>query len=471
MSSRPRFLLFLSVLLPLASPALAQKLDKDEKKFIDDVRPLLLPDEEKTWKGLKDKVDRQEFQKIFWARRDPDLDTPANEYQAEYEKVKAEVDVTYKLPGFPGSQTDCGRIVILMGKPDDVKKEGGGESPGVRLPETWTYRDRPGFTFAGGQLVLSLDKECKLPPGDFVKQLDRVAAGRVLYPNISYRVGKDGKLTKLVDLLPKPSPARTLLKEPRQDFALEMQTMYLKVEDGGSAVFGVVRGSASAFTAEEVGGRKVVKLVIAGSALDENGKEAANIERKTQADVTDGFFAAAFRVSLRPGKYTLKGAAIDEKGSKGSVASSAIEVPNYGSGELGLASLMLLRDVVDLPPGGADTDGPFAPLLLGAAQLIPYGTLTLSRADSPTIVWQAYDLKADATTGAPSGLATFSLLKGTTAVAQTPPVPIDRPVAGSSIGPIPLAKYEPGQYTARLVVNDKVAQKEKVAEVVFEIKP
>ena len=471
MSSRPRVILLLSVFLPLASPVLAQKLDKDEKKFIDDVRPLLLPDEEKTWKGLKDKADRQEFQKIFWARRDPDLDTPANEYQAEYEKVKAEVDATYKLPGIPGSQTDCGRIVILMGKPDDAKKEGGGESPGVRLPETWTYRDRPGFTFAGGQLLLSLDKECKLPPGDFVKQLDRVAAGRVLYPNISYRVGKDGKLTKLVDLLPKPSPARTLLKEPRQDFALEMQTMYLKVEDGGSAVFGVVRGPASAFTAEEVGGRKLVKLVIAGSALDENGKEAANIERKTQVEVTDGFFAAAFRVSLRPGKYTLKGAAIDDKGSKGSVASSAIEVPNYGSGELGLASLMLLRDVVDLPPGGADADGPFAPLLLGAAQLIPYGTLTLSKTDSPTIVWQAYDLKVDETTGAPSGLATFSLLKGTTPVAETPAVPIDRPVAGSSIGPIPLAKYEPGKYTARLVVNDKVAKKEKVAEVVFEIKP
>ena len=56
-------------------------------------------------------------------------------------------------------------------------------------------------------------------------------------------------------------------------------------------------------------------------------------------------------------------------------------------------------------------------------------------------------------------------------MAETPAVPIDRPVAGSSIGPIPLAKYEPGQYTARLVVSDKVAKKEKVAEVVFEIKP
>jgi hypothetical protein len=342
----------------------------------------------------------------------------------------------------------------------------------VRLPETWTYRDRPGFTFTGGQLLVSLDRECRLPPGDFVKQLDRVAANRILHPNISYRVGKDGKLTRLADILPKPSPARALLKEPRQDFALEMQTMYLKVEDGGSAVFGIVRGPAASLPVEEASGRKVVRLVVAGSAVDENGKEAANIERKTTADVTaDGFFAAAFRVNLRPGKYTLKGAAIEEKGTKGSVVSAAVEVPNYGSGELGVASLMVLRDVVDVPPGGADADGPFAPLLLGNAQLIPYGTLNLSKADSPTIVWQVYDLKVDEATGAPSGLATFSLLKGTKAVAESPAVAIDRPVAGSSIGPIPLAKYEPGQYTAKLMVSDKVAKKDKVVEVVIEVKP
>src|SRR5262245_74990 len=98
-SSPRRFFRLVFALLPVAAPAFAQKMDKDEKKFIDDVRPILLPDEEKTWKGLKDKADRLEFQKIFWARRDPDLDTPANEYQAEYEKVKAEVDAAYKVPG------------------------------------------------------------------------------------------------------------------------------------------------------------------------------------------------------------------------------------------------------------------------------------------------------------------------------------------------------------------------------------
>ena len=95
-----------------------------------------------------------------------------------------------------------------MGKPDDVKKEGAARARACALPETWTYKDRPGLTFAGGTLVLSLDEECTLPPGDFVKQLDRVAANRVAHPNISYKPRKDGKLMKLVDLLPKPSPAR-----------------------------------------------------------------------------------------------------------------------------------------------------------------------------------------------------------------------------------------------------------------------
>ena len=91
-----------------AAPARAQKLDKDEKSFLDDVKPILLADEEKTFKKLKDKADRAEFQKIFWARRDPNLDTPDNEYRAEYEKAKAEADTAYKVAGRPARSTTAG---------------------------------------------------------------------------------------------------------------------------------------------------------------------------------------------------------------------------------------------------------------------------------------------------------------------------------------------------------------------------
>ena len=120
-----RYAFILVVLLTGPGLANAQKLDKDDRQFLDDVRPILLGDEDKTYKGLKEKSDRLEFQKIFWARRDPDLSTPANEYQAEYETARAEADQRYRMPAQAGSLTDCGRVFILLGKPDEVQQEGG----------------------------------------------------------------------------------------------------------------------------------------------------------------------------------------------------------------------------------------------------------------------------------------------------------------------------------------------------------
>src|SRR3954467_6647755 len=117
--------------LALARPALAlapaaaraDKLDKDDKKWLDDVRPIMLPEEEKTYRDLKDKADRLEFQKIFWARRDPDLDTPDNEFQASYTAARAEADQQFRVAGQPGSMTDCGRVYLLLGKPDEMKQD------------------------------------------------------------------------------------------------------------------------------------------------------------------------------------------------------------------------------------------------------------------------------------------------------------------------------------------------------------
>ncbi|HET8648331.1 MAG TPA: GWxTD domain-containing protein, partial [Vicinamibacteria bacterium] len=72
--------LFLALgLVPRPAPA-----QTNIKKFADEVRPILLPDEEKQWKALKDNRDKEEFAKIFWARRDPDLEAPGNEYRTAY---------------------------------------------------------------------------------------------------------------------------------------------------------------------------------------------------------------------------------------------------------------------------------------------------------------------------------------------------------------------------------------------------
>ncbi len=468
----PWSFLILGLCLAVPGVARAQKLDKEDKAFLDSVRPLMLPDEEKTFRGLKEKADRVEFQKIFWARRDPDLDTPQNEYQLEYQAKKAEADKQIRIPGRDASATDCGRVYILLGKPDEVQKEAAGESPGLRQPETWTYKDRPGQTFQGGKALIGFDQECKVPAG-LVDYLNRIAETKIVQPNIDYRM-KEGRLTKLLDLLPKPSPAQALLKEPRQDFPIAAQVSYLKVQDGGSAVLGLVGGDASALTVADAGGKKVVKVVVAAQAVGEDGKVAAFAEEARTAEVAaDGSFAASFRMGLKPGKYTLKAAALDEKSGKGSLATTPIEVPDLNTGTLSMASLMIVRGVDELPENAPeDSRNAYAAFLLGRLRLLPYFGGVLTKKDAPSFFYQFYDLKVDPLTGKASGVASLTVLKeGKTVVAKAPDQPFDQPVGGTMVGPVPLDKYDPGSYVVQLKVMDKVAGKEKTQEVRFELKP
>jgi len=458
--------------LPVA--ARAQKMEKDEKKWLDDVRAIILPDEEKTYRDLKSKADRQEFQRVFWARRDPDLETPENEYQEEYQTAVRGADARYRSLGQIGSTTDCGRVFILLGEPDDVKKDHAAEAVGGRFPEVWTYRDRPGRTFQGGQAEISFDAECRALAARLSEQLNRLAETKIAHPNIGYRYTKDGHLVKLVDQLPKPSPAQALLKSPRQDFPVATQAAYLKVQDGGTALLGLIQGQAEGLTTEEVGGKKTVKVVVAAQAAGEDGKVAAFTEEKRNAELLpDGSFIASYRMGLKPGKYTLQAGALDEKTGKGALASITVDVPNLNRGELSMASLLILRDVQDVPENTPeDPHDPFAAFTLGRARLVPRFGNTFVRSDALSFFYQVYDLKVDEGTGKASGVAILTLLKGgKTPVAKAPEQPLVMTIAGSVVGPVPLEKYEPGSYVVQLKVKDTLANKEEVQEIPFELKP
>jgi hypothetical protein len=70
-----------------------------------------------------------------------------------------------------------------------------------------------------------------------------------------------------------------------------------------------------------------------------------------------------------------------------------------------------------------------------------------------------------------SGSVVLTILKGAKPIAEAPAEPLETPIAGSVIGPVPFGKYEPGQYKVRLKVTDNVAKQEKVQELAIEIKP
>ena len=176
-SLRSAVLVVAGLLFLLPAPVRAQKLDDEDKKFLNDVRPIILLTEKSTYEKLKDKADRLEFQKVFWARRDPNPATPENAFQQQYLKDHAFVDEGYRLATIPGSATDCGRTFILLGKPDLVQPRPGAAAVasegGQRIPEVWVYMDRPDPRVQGGKVMIN---NAQVTPADIKAKVATASA-------------------------------------------------------------------------------------------------------------------------------------------------------------------------------------------------------------------------------------------------------------------------------------------------------
>ena len=99
-----------------------------------------------------------------------------------------------------------------------------------------------------------------------------------------------------------------------------------------------------------------------------------------------------------------------------------IEVPDLNSGELSAASLIPVREIEENVQAG-DPAHPFAAYLLGAARLLPYAGLPLSKSDSLNVFYQYYDAKADPVTGKGSVVASSGSETGLFAIPQKCLVP------------------------------------------------
>jgi hypothetical protein len=491
MCQRPLFPLVILLVL-LSARSTQAGLDADDKKWLEGVRPLLLDSERKALESLKGKQDRQEFRKIFWARRDPDLGTPQNELQEVYEKRREEADQRFDYgtrlavprsaerdPGLTnqrakvddaearqlrevreyeaerGSHTDCGLVYIVFGEPDQIEKRHL-DAVSSREPQAWRYERYGANKFA-------FDDACMFPVGS--SRL-RVALRErlVVQPAIDYEI-KAGELRKtLAQMMPKVTSMADLMRAPRQDFALAMQPAFLKMADG-TGLFGLVRGDGRDLFHEAAIGDKVrLRLRIEASAA---GMTPSIDDREVLVDLdTEGRFIASYRVGVKPGPNTVKVAVLDANSAKGSVLTEAVTAPELGGPVLSIASILPLADVtVPAPP---DPRHPLAAFVIGDAGFVPRFGNVFRPSESFSISYQFY---APAGAPAPATTANLRIYKSSGgAMAQAPPESFDAAVGGSIVGPIPLARYPPGQYRIALEVADNATGKVYEQAETFEVK-
>ena len=160
------------------------------KKWVDeDVHWIITDQELQAFKSLSNDEERDTFIENFWQRRNPNPDSPENEYREEYYARIAYANEHFAA-GKPGWRTDRGHIYIAFGKPDSIDshpsggsyerpmEEGGGNTSTFPF-ETWHYRYLEGI---GDNIDLEFVDTCMC--GDYHMTLDRSEKDALKYtPN------------------------------------------------------------------------------------------------------------------------------------------------------------------------------------------------------------------------------------------------------------------------------------------------
>jgi len=77
---------------------------------------LLTKAERKAYEQIKTDAEAKAFIELFWAKRDPNLDTPINEFKSDFEMRVEVADKAFTFGQTKGSLSDRGRVLVLLGK-------------------------------------------------------------------------------------------------------------------------------------------------------------------------------------------------------------------------------------------------------------------------------------------------------------------------------------------------------------------
>jgi GWxTD domain-containing protein len=134
-----------------ARNAVRRELKGPYRTWLNEEVPYIITDEErKAFLSLSNDEEREAFIENFWLRRNPNPDSPENEFREEHYRRIAYANEHFAA-GKPGWKTDRGRIYIMWGQPDSIDShptgglyerpmdEGGGETSTFPF-EVWHYR-------------------------------------------------------------------------------------------------------------------------------------------------------------------------------------------------------------------------------------------------------------------------------------------------------------------------------------------
>lgn len=437
------------------------------KKWLDEDVPYIITDEErKAFKQLKTDEERDQFIEQFWLRRDPDPDTPENEYKDEYFQ-RIEYANEKFTSGIAGWRTDRGRIYVMFGKPDEIEShpsggqyerpsyEGGGSTSTYPF-ETWWYRFIEGigsdieieFVDPSGsgeyRIARSPDEKDALlnVPGagltlaeslGMADKATRVAGGGGLSNgtggNNQMFAGraKDQpfeRLQLLADLQRAPAikfrdlEVKADLPEIASDvLPFSVRTDFFRIGSESVATSFTMQFDHSDLSFKNQGGIYSGQVNIYAKLTALSGRRAASFEDvvQTQRYGEDQLSAGQSQRSiyqknivLPPGRYKIDVVGRDTVSGKTGILHHSFEVPRYQEKQFATSTLILAASIEPLD----NKSIPAGQFIIGRYKVKPFVSGAYKPGQNLALFLQVYDADMDQATLQPALKVEYSISKG-----------------------------------------------------------
>jgi GWxTD domain-containing protein len=506
--------------------ALKQELKGVYKKWVDeDVRWIITDQEMQAFKSLSNDEERDQFIENFWLRRNPNPDSPENEFREEHYARIAYANEHFAA-GKPGWRTDRGHIYIAFGKPDSIDshpsggsyerpmEEGGGNTSTFPF-EIWHYRYLEGIgdnidiefvdTCMCGDYHMTIDRSekdaLKHTPGagqtlyeqmGQSKQADRfsgggleqLGAGPLSAQNQSKQFDRLDQFAKLQappvirfkDMEAFMTTSKILTGPP---FLFDVRTDYVKVTNDTILVPVTLQIKNGDITFNTKDGVALGTVNILGRVSNLNHKPVQTFEDTVTVQVPSELLARKRTdlsvywksLPLRPGLYKID-IVIKDVNNPDHIGrwQRSLNVPRYDDDRLASSSLILAGQMERVPSRDIGAGN----FVIGDTHIVPRvpsgiaAPVTFHRAQSLNFWMQVYNLGIDEKSKQKGATIEYQILDLATnqAVLQTQELTAKTNPNADQVTiekSLPLASLQPGKYQINIKVNDGIT-KQQIAE-------
>jgi len=489
-----------------------RELETPYRKWLEeDVVYIITDEERRAFKNLQTDEEREQFIEQFWLRRDPTPDTVENEYKEEHYRRIAYANERF-ASGIPGWKTDRGRIYITFGPPDEIEshpsggtyerpwEEGGGTTSTYPF-EKWRYRYLEGVGMQTDIVIEFVDKSMT---GEYRMTMDPSEKDALLMvPGAGLTLMEQMGLADKADRFNRtdgtrlgvgnqPLPARMNQFERLQQYADLQKAPKIKFRDLEAQVNSRILYNLLPMQARADFFPMTASTVLTSITLQFNRKDLqfkqegemskaivniyARITSMTRRvvnvfedvvsidvptsmlqEAAQGFSIYQKSIPLPPGMYRLNVVAKDVVGGNMNNYEMALNVPRMEEDVL-FASSLVLADVLEKVPTRSIGTGQF---VIGTSKVRPRVGETFRRHEKMGIYMKLYNFQPDEQSGKPKGEIVYEIVRDSDNKPVLEFVEDAAALEGSASQAtieklLPLANFEPGKYTLRVKVTDKL---------------